>query len=227
MAIAFIRTIILYLLLTVGIRIMGKKQVGELETVELVFTMLISDLAAVPMQDFGIPLAYGLIPILTLFSLTMLLSVLSLKSVPLRNLLCGRPSVIIDHGVILQREMAKTRFTLDELLEELRLQGVTDLSTVEYAILENSGQVSVLLYPQHQPMTPAQMCLTPEEQGLPLVIISDGKVLAQNLTLRSLDRAWLQDQLAQHGHSRPEEVFLLTVDERGAVYYVPKEDKRR
>ena len=147
MAIAFIRTIILYLLLTVGIRIMGKKQVGELETVELVFTMLISDLAAVPMQDFGIPLAYGLIPILTLFSLTMLLSVLSLKSVPLRSLLCGRPSVIIDHGVILQREMAKTRFTLDELLEELRLQGVTDLSTVEYAILENSGQVSVLLYP--------------------------------------------------------------------------------
>lgn len=107
MAIAFIRTIILYLLLTVGIRIMGKKQVGELETVELVFTMLISDLAAVPMQDFGIPLAYGLIPILTLFSLTMLLSVLSLKSVPLRSLLCGRPSVIIDHGVILQREMAK------------------------------------------------------------------------------------------------------------------------
>ena len=227
MAIAFIRTIILYLLLTVGIRIMGKKQVGELETVELVFTMLISDLAAVPMQDFGIPLAYGLNPILTLFSLTMLLSVLSLKSVPLRSLLCGRPSVIIDQGVILQREMAKTRFTLDELLEELRLQGVTDLSTVEYAILENSGQVSVLLYPQHQPMTPAQMCLTPEEQGLPLVIISDGKVLAQNLTLRSLDRAWLQDQLTQHGHSKPEQVFLLTVDERGAVYYVPKEDKRR
>ena len=219
MAIAFIRTIILYLLLTVGIRIMGKKQVGELETVELVFTMLISDLAAVPMQDFGIPLAYGLIPIITL------LSVLSLKSVTLRNLLCGRPSVIIDHGAILQREMAKTRFTLDELLEELRLQGITDLSTVKYAILENSGQVSVLLYPQHQPVTPAQMNLTPDEQGLPLVIISDGKILQQNLTLRNLDRAWLQDQLAQHGHSKPEQVFLLTVDESGTVYYVPKEGK--
>ena len=225
MAIAFIRTIILYLLLTVGIRIMGKKQVGELETVELVFTMLISDLAAVPMQDFGIPLAYGLIPIITLFSLTMLLSVLSLKSVTLRNLLCGRPSVIIDHGAIFQREMAKTRFTLDELLEELRLQGITDLSTVKYAILENSGQVSVLLYPQHQPLTPAQMNVTPDEQGLPLVIISDGKILQQNLTLRNLDRAWLQDQLTQHGHSKPEQVFLLTVDESGTVYYVPKEGK--
>ena len=226
MAIAFLRTIILYLLLTVGIRIMGKKQVGELETVELVFTMLISDLAAVPMQDFGIPLAYGLIPILTLFSLTMLLSVLSLKSVTLRNLLCGRPSVIIDHGTILQREMAKTRFTLDELLEELRLQGVTDLSTVKYAILENSGQISVLLYPQHQPVTLAQMGLTAGDQGLPLVIISDGKVLHQNLALRHLDRPWLHQELARHGHSRPEQVFLLTVDELGTVYYVPKEGKR-
>ena len=121
--------------------------------------------------------------------------------------------------------MAKTRFTLDELLEELRLQGITDLSTVKCAILENSGQVSVLLYPQHQPVTPAQMNLTPDEQGLPLVIISDGKVLNQNLTLRSLDRAWLQDQLTQHGHSKPEQVFLLTVDESGTVYYVPKEGK--
>ena len=141
--------------------------------------------------------------------------------------MCGSPTILIRNGQIQQSAMRKNRFTLDELLEELRLQGVTDLSTVEYAILENSGQVSVLLYPQHQPMTPAQMRLTPEEQGLPLVIISDGKVLAQNRTLRSLDRAWLQDQLAQHGHSRPEQVFLLTVDERGAVYYVPKEDKRR
>lgn len=226
MAIAFIRTIILYLLLTVGIRIMGKKQVGELEPVELVFTMLISDLAAVPMQDFGIPLAYGLIPIITLFSLTMLLSVLSLKSITLRTLLCGRPSVIMDHGVILQQEMAKTRFTLDELLEELRLQGVTDPATVKYAVLENSGQVSVILYPEHQPVTPAQMQLTPEDQGLPLVIISDGKVMRQNLALRNLDDAWLAKELKRHGHTAPHQVFLLTVDESGAVYYVPKEGKR-
>lgn len=121
--------------------------------------------------------------------------------------------------------MAKTRFTLDELLEELRLQGVTDLATVKYAILENSGQVSVILYPQHQPITPAQMKVTPEDQGLPLVVISDGKVLRQNLELRNLDDVWLRQELERHGCASAKQVFLLTVDEAGAVYYVPKEGK--
>ena len=139
MAIAFTRTVILYALIIVGIRLMGKKQVGELEPTELVFAMLISDLAAVPMQDFGIPLLFGVIPIVILLAITMALSVLSLKSIRFRNLICGRPSVIMEHGSILQAALAKNRFTVDELLEELRLQGITDLSTVKYAILENSG----------------------------------------------------------------------------------------
>ena len=151
MAIAFARTVILYALIIVGIRLMGKKQVGELEPTELVFAMLISDLAAVPMQDFGIPLLFGLIPIVTLLAITMALSVLSLKSIRFRNLICGRPSVIMEHGSILQNALAKNRFTVDELLEELRLQGITDLSTVKYAILENSGRVSVILYEAYQP----------------------------------------------------------------------------
>ena len=146
MAIAFTRTVILYALIIVGIRLMGKKQVGELEPTELVFAMLISDLAAVPMQDFGIPLLFGVIPIVILLAITMALSVLSLKSIRFRNLICGRPSVIMEHGSILQAALAKNRFTVDELLEELRLQGITDLSTVKYAILENSGRVSVILY---------------------------------------------------------------------------------
>ena len=146
MAIAFTRTVILYALIIVGIRLMGKKQVGELEPTELVFAMLISDLAAVPMQDFGIPLLFGVIPIVILLAITMALSVLSLKSIRFRNLICGRPSVIMEHGSILQAALAKNRFTVDELLEELRLQGITDLSTVKYAILANSGRVSVILY---------------------------------------------------------------------------------
>ena len=223
MAIAFARTVILYALIIVGIRLMGKKQVGELEPTELVFAMLISDLAAVPMQDFGIPLLFGLIPIVTLLAITMALSVLSLKSIRFRNLICGRPSVIMEHGSILQNALAKNRFTVDELLEELRLQGITDLSTVKYAILENSGRVSVILYEAYQPATPDQLDLTPEEEGLPLIIISDGRVLRQNLQLRNLDQHWLQQQLAEHGHTSPTQVFLLTVDGVGRIYYVPKE----
>lgn len=223
MAIAFARTVILYALIIVGIRLMGKKQVGELEPTELVFAMLISDLAAVPMQDFGIPLLFGLIPIVTLLAITMALSVLSLKSIRFRNLICGRPSVIMEHGSILQNALSKNRFTVDELLEELRLQGITDLSTVKYAILENSGRVSVILYEAYQPATPDQLDLTPEEEGLPLIIISDGRVLRQNLQLRNLDQHWLQQQLTEHGHTSPAQVFLLTVDEVGRIYYVPKE----
>lgn len=223
MAIAFARTVILYTLIIIGIRLMGKKQVGELEPTELVFAMLISDLAAVPMQDFGIPLLYGLVPIIALLAITMALSVLSLKSIRFRNLICGRPSIIMEHGSILQSELAKNRFTVDELLEELRLQGVTDLSAVKYAILENSGRVSVILDEMQQPLTPKQLNLSVGQDGLPLVVISDGRVLVQNLKHRNLDQKWLQQQLEEHHQTSPAQVFLLTVDEFGTIYYVPKE----
>ena len=125
MVIAFLRTIILYLFIIVGIRLMGKRQVGELEPSELVLALLIADLAAVPMQDFGIPLLTGIIPILTLLCLTMALSVLTMKSVRFRAVLCGRPSIIVENGKLHQREMQKNRFTVDELMEELRMKGIT------------------------------------------------------------------------------------------------------
>lgn len=141
MIIAFLRTIILYLLIIAGIRLMGKRQVGELEPSELVLDLIIADLAAVPMQDFGIPLLSGIIPILTLLSVTMVLSVLTMKSVKFRAIVCGRPSIIVENGRLNQQEMRRNRFTVDELNEELRVQGITDLSTVKYAILETNGRV--------------------------------------------------------------------------------------
>ena len=128
---------------------MGKRQVGELEPSELVLSLIIADLASVPMQDYGIPLLTGVVPILTLLSLTMILSVLTMKSVRFRALLCGRPSIVIQNGSLDQREMARNRLTLDELLEELRGKGYTDLSAVKYAILETNGQLSVLPYANH------------------------------------------------------------------------------
>ena len=130
---------------------MGKRQVGELEPSELVLSLIIADLASVPMQDYGIPLLTGVVPILTLLSLTMILSVLTMKSVRFRALLCGRPSIVIQNGSLDQREMARNRLTLDELLEELRGKGYTDLSAVKYAILETNGQLSVLPYANQKP----------------------------------------------------------------------------
>ena len=223
MVIAFLRTIILYAFVIAGIRLMGKRQVGELEPSELVLALLIADLAAVPMQDFGIPLLTGLIPILTLLCLTMALSVLTMRSVRFRAVLCGRPSVIVENGKLRQKEMKKNRFTLDELMEELRMQGVTDLSTVKYAILETNGQLSVLPYAAQQPVTAQQMGLTPQEPGLPMVLINDGRVITRTLHSRGLDEEWLEKQLRQHDVTRTEDVFLLTVDETNTVYLAKKE----
>ena len=223
MVIAFLRTIILYLFIIAGIRLMGKRQVGELEPSELVLALLIADLAAVPMQDFGIPLLTGIVPIFTLLCLTMALSVLTMKSVRFRALMCGRPSIIVENGKLHQREMQKNRFTVDELMEELRMQGVTDLTTVKYAILETNGQISVLLRAEEQPATAGQMGLRPEEGGLPVVLINDGRVLTRNLRRRGLDQAWLDGQLKARHVRRSSDVFLLTVDERNRVYLAEKE----
>ena len=223
MVIAFLRTIILYLLIIAGVRLMGKRQVGELEPSELVLALIIADLAAVPMQDFGIPLLTGIIPILTLLCITMILSVLTMKSVRFRAIICGRPSIIVENGRLVQREMRRNRFTVDELMEELRMKGVTDLSKVKYAILETNGQISVLPYANQLPATAEQMGLAPEEPGLPVVLIDDGRVLDHNLKLKGLDRAWLDRQLKKQGVRSSEDVFLLTLDEQNRTYFVPKE----
>ena len=218
-----LRTIILYILIIAGIRLMGKRQVGELEPSELVLSLIIADLASVPMQDYGIPLLTGVVPILTLLSLTMILSVLTMKSVRFRALMCGQPSMVIREGMVDQREMAKNRLTVDELLEELRIQGYTDLSVVKYAILETNGQLSVLPYANQKPPTARDMKVPVEEGGLPRVVVSDGRLLERNLKALGHDRPWLDKQLSQRGCRDLSRVFLLLVDEADAVYFAEKE----
>ncbi len=213
-----LRTIILYLLIIVGIRLMGKRQVGELEPSELVLSLIIADLASVPMQDYGIPLLTGVVPILTLLCLTMILSVLTMKWVGFRALICGRPSVVIRDGVLDQREMARNRLTVDELLEELRCQGYTDLQTVKYAILETNGKLSVLPRAQDRPPTARQLKVNVQEGGLPLVVISDGHVLEHNLKALGHDRPWLDSQLSRRGCKDAGEVFLMLVNEQDSIY---------
>ena len=221
---AFARTVILYFLIMIGLRLMGKRQIGELEPSELVLTMMISDLATVPMQDFGIPLLAGVIPILTLLALSMLLSQLSLGSLRLRELICGTPAVLIRQGVIQQEAMRKNRFTVDELLEELRSQGICRVEDVKYAVLENSGQLSVLPWNTCQPPSAQQLGVEPEDDvTLPVILISDGRVLGKRLAACGRDEAWLKKQLAREGLSSPRQVFLLTLDEQGTVCCVRKE----
>ncbi|SCH26286.1 Protein of uncharacterised function (DUF421) [uncultured Flavonifractor sp.] len=218
-----IRTIILYIFIIIGIRLMGKRQVGELEPSELVLSLIIADLASVPMQDYGIPLLTGILPILALLAMTMILSVLTMKSVRFRALMCGRPSIVIRDGLVDQREMARNRLTIDELLEELRAKGYTDPATVKYAILETNGQLSVLPYANQKPPTAQQLQVSAEESGLPLVVISDGRLLEHNLRALGRDRKWLDQRLEERGCYGLEAVFLLLVDQTGSIYLARKD----
>jgi len=225
MATAFLRTVILYFLIMLGLRVMGKRQIGELEPGELVLTMMVSDLATVPMQDFGIPLLAGVIPILTLLSLSLLLSQLSLKSLRFRALACGVPTVLIDRGTLCQQAMRKNRYTIDELLEELRSQGYADFSAVKYAVLENSGQLSILPWPQDQPPTARQLHQAVEDDvALPLVLINDGRTLRQNLSACGKDMDWLQRQAEERGFASPSDIFLFTLTGDGTITCIGKEE---
>ena len=217
-----VRTIILYLLIIAGVRLMGKRQVGELEPSELVLSLIIADVASVPMQDTGVPLLAGVLPILALLAVTTVFSVLTVKSPAFRDLLCGRPTLIIRDGVLDQREMARTRLTIDELLEELRGKGFSDLSAVRYAIWETNGSLSVLPWSADRPPSARALGLTPEEKPLPRVVISDGQVVPGSLAALGREDSWLRALLADRGLSGPEQVFLLLADENGPVCWALK-----
>ncbi len=226
MAIVFFRTLIVYFALVASMRLMGKRQLGELELPELVVAVLIADLASHPLQDIGIPLLNGLLPIIVLFCCEVLLSGAAMKSVKLRSLLFGRPCFLIENGVINQAEMKKNRFTLDELTEELRNNSIMDIALVEYAILETSGQVNAMLYPESKPVSAKDMNISPPDNGYPSIIINNGIVMSHNLKLLGRDENWLKKELKKKGAGSPEEVYLLMLDKAGNIYYAAKEQKK-
>ena len=187
MYISLIRTVILYALIVCVLRLMGKRQIGELEPAELVATILISDLAAVPMQDIGIPLLSGVIPILTLLAMELIIAEVSIRSIRFRKLLCGKPVFLIRDGIIDQKAMAKNRFSLDELRESLREKGILDVSKVKYAVLETNGKLSTFLFPAYNPPTSNDLHIKTGELSFPVAVISDGIILSDNLTYLGLD----------------------------------------
>ena len=223
MAIAIIRTLILYLAIIFSMRVMGKRQLGELEPAELVVAVLISDLAAHPLQDIGTPLLYGLIPVLTLLCCEVLMSAGVVKSIRFRSFICGKPSMIIENGQINQAEMRKNRYTLDELAEQLRKKDVIDIATVKFAILETDGTLSVIPYPAEAPLTPKHMNVQPDDIAYPIIVISDGKVLKSNLQLLGYNDKWLKNQLAGREIKSPEDVFLMSADSSGKVFWTARE----
>ena len=222
MILSYTRTIILYLVLIMVIRLMGKRQIGQMEPAEFVVTMLVANLASIPMQDSGIPLFSGVVPILTVLGVELVLSGLSLKSSRLRKLLCGKPVILIENGKILQQSLRKTRITLDELSGHLREKDVLDIQSVQYAILETNGNLSVFPYPKERPVSARDAGIKARTQSLPITIISDGELMEDNLQKARKDRAWLRSTLESH-RATVEDTWLLSVDGCNHVVFLRKE----
>lgn len=220
MLLSYIRTIILYLVLIFVIRLMGKRQVGQMEPSEFVVTMLVANLAAIPMQDGGIPLFSGLVPILTVLGVELVLSAAAVCSVRFRRLLCGKPVILIENGHISQQALRSTRITPDELTGHLREKGILDLHTVQYAILETNGNLSVFPYPKDAPATAKDAGIQAKAQSLPVTLVESGFLLRQNLVHAGWDEKKVQKLLDEKGATL-DTTFLLTVDGRGQTLWIP------
>lgn len=225
MLVSYIRTVVLYLVLILSIRLMGKRQIGQMEAPEFVVTMLVANLASIPMQDGGIPLFSGIVPILTVLGLELTLSGLIMRSLLIRRLFCGKPVILIENGKILQDNLRKTRVTLDELMGHLREKDVLDLQTVQYAILETDGNLSVFPYPKHVPASAMEAGIRVKAQLLPVTIIEDGCLLRENLAKAGKDERWVQRVLAEK-NADIRGTWLLSVDAGDTVRWLRKEDAK-
>ena len=214
---AFYRTVFLYLCVVVALRIMGKRQLGELETSELVSTLLLSELAALPIENPDIPLFFALIPILLISTLEVVFSHLKNKCEPLKSVFESKPLYLIENGEICQRALIGARISLNDLISECRLQGVGDLSDVDFAILEQNGQLAILLKPEKQPTA-----YDGKESETMHSVIIDGKIDPTGLRLLGIDEARVK-ALCKRKHTRVRDVFLLTVGKSGAYHLIKKE----
>ena len=221
MLMIFFRTALLYLVLIATIRLLGKRQLGQLEPSEVAVTMLIADLASIPMQNKNMSVLSGLLPIAAVLGLELLLSFISMRSIRFRKILCGKPVILIENGRFLQENMRKNRVTLDELISQLREKDIIDPQTVQYAILETGGNLSVFPYPQERPATAKEAGVTTDLTALPITIVTDGKLIRDNLRKAGKDDRWLQKVLAQN-KATLKETFLLTVNSYNTVCFYKK-----
>lgn len=222
MLISFVRTIILYILVVAALRIMGKRQIGQLQPSELVVTMMISELASIPMENVGTPLANGVIPILTLIIAEAAFSFLTLKSRKIRKIISGSPTVLIDKGRVLEKEMERLRFNIDDLMEELRTNGYSNLMDVEYAIMETNGMLSIIPKSNKRPLTPSDLQLCTEYEGLPFLLIADGVINKTALSSAGFSEAWLTERLQEFQITQIKDVFIAFLDSAGNLFVQKK-----
>ncbi len=225
MLIIFVRTLILYGIVIVIMRLMGKRQIGQLQPFELVVAIMISDLAAVPMQNTGIPLINGIIPIITLLVAQVAMSLIAIKSTKARSIICGNPSILIRNGKIDQHMLKKEMYTINDLLEQLRSKNIPNIADVEFAILETNGQLSVIPKSQKRPVNPEDLSIPTKYEGIPLDLIIDGEINKKNLYKARLDESWLMRELNRLSVKSPQEVFFASLDSSGNIYCQRKNDK--
>jgi len=197
---------------------MGKRQIGQLQPFELVIILMISELAAIPTQDLGVPLIEGLFPVMVLLLLGLTISQMSLKSEKARAIICGTPTILINKGVILEDELRKLRYNLSDLLEQLRVKDIPNISDVEYAILETNGQLSVIPKASKRPVNPEDLNISPPYEGLPITLIMDGILQQHNLEKASVNYAWLENELNKANIDDLTQVLIASVDAQGILF---------
>ena len=219
MLVLVVRTLILYLVVVIALRVMGKRQIGELQPSELVVAIMISDLASVPMQAINIPLITGIIPALTLIIAEVVMSFISLKSRAARKFITGEPSIVVYNGHVNEQELGKLRFNLNDLLEELRIAGYPNLNDVEVAVLETNGKLSVIPTTQARPVTVRDMQVqNPDQEGLPYMMVTDGEYNDEEIRRSGKSREWLDKQLQKHHVASVKEVFIASLDVNDGLF---------
>lgn len=222
MLITFVRAIFLYIIVLIVMRLMGKREIGQLQPFELVISIMIADLATIPMAETGIPITRGVIPILGLLVMHLLISVINIKSIKARAVICGKPTILIYRGKIDEKALQKERFTINELEERLRGNNIVNIGDVEYAILETSGQVTVIQKPNKRNTIPEDFDIMPDYEGIPYDLVIDGKVMYENLKQIGRNYAWLKKEV-QKFNMMPEEALIVTFDGKGQIFCQRKE----
>jgi uncharacterized membrane protein YcaP (DUF421 family) len=223
----FVRTIILYFVVNIALRLMGKRQMGELQPSEFVVALLISELAAIPMQDIGMPVINGIIPIAILVSLEIFESFITLKSNKIRLILNGTPSVLINEGNIDMTEMERLRYNMDDLVKELRMNNILNINDVRYAIMETNGELSIITNSDSRGVKLSDLNLKITDPSMPFIIINDGKLNKDNLKHLNKDEKWVNKTIKDIGFNSFKDVFYMTLTKEGNVTIIDMEGKVR